>query len=190
MCVLLFDVFNHLLLRKTDVLKTCWKTHSLKSGPETRDSETQDPETRDSGTRDPVTLGLGTCDPGTWDPDTRSPGNGTLGPCDQQLAPTTDCINFNCKANFERAWHVCRKRWSSNTKIKFRDIFFSVLCQKQVNIVPSSYFCCIRYLFGERCSLITFGKIETFICQSQKQTFAFKLDNFRLSELFRSKGEK
>ena len=40
MCVLLFDVFNHLLLRETDVLKTCWKTHSLKSGPETRDSET------------------------------------------------------------------------------------------------------------------------------------------------------
>ena len=25
MCVLLFDVFKHLLLRKTDVLKTCWK---------------------------------------------------------------------------------------------------------------------------------------------------------------------
>ena len=26
MCVLLFDVFKHLLLRKTGVLKTCWKT--------------------------------------------------------------------------------------------------------------------------------------------------------------------
>ena len=25
MCVILFDVFKHLLLRKTDVLKTCWK---------------------------------------------------------------------------------------------------------------------------------------------------------------------
>ena len=25
MYVLLFDVFKHLLLRKTDVLKTCWK---------------------------------------------------------------------------------------------------------------------------------------------------------------------
>ena len=25
MCVLLFDVFKHLLLTKTDVLKTCWK---------------------------------------------------------------------------------------------------------------------------------------------------------------------
>ena len=26
MCVLLFDVFKHLLLRKTDILKTCWKS--------------------------------------------------------------------------------------------------------------------------------------------------------------------
>ena len=26
MCVLLFDVFKHILLRKTDVLKTCWKS--------------------------------------------------------------------------------------------------------------------------------------------------------------------
>ena len=26
MCVLLFDVFKHLLLRKTGVLKTCWKS--------------------------------------------------------------------------------------------------------------------------------------------------------------------
>ena len=26
MCVLLFDVFKHLLLRKTDVLKTCGKS--------------------------------------------------------------------------------------------------------------------------------------------------------------------
>ena len=25
MCVILFDVFKHLLLRKTDVLKACWK---------------------------------------------------------------------------------------------------------------------------------------------------------------------
>ena len=29
MCVLLFDVFKHLLLRKTDVLKTCWKSKFL-----------------------------------------------------------------------------------------------------------------------------------------------------------------
>ena len=29
MCVLLFDVFKHLLLRKTDVLKTCWKSRFL-----------------------------------------------------------------------------------------------------------------------------------------------------------------
>ena len=29
MCVLLFDVFKHLLLRKTDVLKTCWKSKYL-----------------------------------------------------------------------------------------------------------------------------------------------------------------
>ena len=38
--------------------------------------------------------------------------------------------------------------------------------------------------------LITFEKIETFICQSQKQTFAFKLENLCLSDIFRSKGEK
>ena len=35
--------------------------------------------------------------------------------------------------------------------------------------------------------LITFEKIETFICQSQKQTFAFKLENLCLSDIFRSK---
>ena len=29
MCVLLFDVFKHLLLRKTDVLKTCRKNKFL-----------------------------------------------------------------------------------------------------------------------------------------------------------------
>ena len=29
MCVLLFDVFKHLLLRKTDVLKTCRKSKFL-----------------------------------------------------------------------------------------------------------------------------------------------------------------
>ena len=29
MYVLLFDVFKHLLLRKTDVLKTCWKSKFL-----------------------------------------------------------------------------------------------------------------------------------------------------------------
>ena len=29
MCVVLFDVFKHLLLRKTDVLKTCWKSKFL-----------------------------------------------------------------------------------------------------------------------------------------------------------------
>ena len=29
MCVLLFDVFEHLLLRKTDVLKTCRKSKFL-----------------------------------------------------------------------------------------------------------------------------------------------------------------
>ena len=29
MCVLLFDVFKHLLLRKTDVLKTCLKSKFL-----------------------------------------------------------------------------------------------------------------------------------------------------------------
>ena len=86
---------------------------------------------------------------------------------------------------------MCRKRRGSNTNIKFREIFFSFLCQKWVKLVPNSYFCCIRdHLFGKSCSLITFEKIETFICQSQKQTFTFKVDNFRLSELFRSKGEK
>ena len=85
--------------------------------------------------------------------DTRDPGNGTLGPCD--LDPTTDCINFICEANFESPWHVCRKRRGSNTKTKFRDIFFPFLFQKNVNFVPNSYFCCIRYLFGESCSLIT-----------------------------------
>ena len=30
MCVLLFDVFKHLLLRKTDVLKTCRKSKFLR----------------------------------------------------------------------------------------------------------------------------------------------------------------
>ena len=30
MCVLLFDIFKHLLLRKTDVLKTCWKSKFLR----------------------------------------------------------------------------------------------------------------------------------------------------------------
>ena len=29
MCLLLFDVFKHLLLRKTDVIKTCQKTKFL-----------------------------------------------------------------------------------------------------------------------------------------------------------------
>ena len=29
MCVLLFDIFKHLLLRKTDVLKTCWESKFL-----------------------------------------------------------------------------------------------------------------------------------------------------------------
>ena len=29
MCVLLFNVFKHLLLRKIDVLKTCWKCKFL-----------------------------------------------------------------------------------------------------------------------------------------------------------------
>ena len=29
MCVLLFDVFKHLLLRKTDVIKTCRKSRFL-----------------------------------------------------------------------------------------------------------------------------------------------------------------
>ena len=66
----------------------------------------------------------------------------------------------------------------SNTKIKFRDIFFSFLCQKYDNLVPNSCFCCILYLFGGSCRIITFEKIETFICQSQKQNLAFKLDNF------------
>ena len=30
MCALLFDVFKHLLLRKTDVLKNCQKTEFLR----------------------------------------------------------------------------------------------------------------------------------------------------------------
>ena len=29
MCVLLFDVFKHLLMRKIDILKTCWKSKFL-----------------------------------------------------------------------------------------------------------------------------------------------------------------
>ena len=29
MCVCLYDAFNHLLLRKTDVLKICWKSKFL-----------------------------------------------------------------------------------------------------------------------------------------------------------------
>ena len=29
MCVLLFEAFKHLLLRTTDVLKTCWKSKFL-----------------------------------------------------------------------------------------------------------------------------------------------------------------
>ena len=145
----------------------------------------RDPETRHSGTPDPGplrlgTLGLGTCYPGTWDPDTQDPGNGTLGSCDQQLTPTAECINFIYEANFDNKElrHVCQKRRDWNTKIKFSNLFFPFLCQKQVNLVPNLYFCCIHDLFVEGCSLITFEKIETFICQSQKQTFSFKLDNF------------
>ena len=85
--------------------------------------------------------------------------------------------------------YVYRKRRGSKKKMNFKDIFFSFLCQKYVNLVPNSYFCCSLYLFGESCSLTTFEKNWN-ICQSQKQIFAFKLDNFWLSELFRSKGEK
>ena len=63
---------------------------------------------------------------------------------------------------------MCRKRRGLNAKIKLRDIFFSFSSQKEIKLVINSYFCCIRYLFGESWSLITFEKIETFICQSQK----------------------
>ena len=38
--------------------------------------------------------------------------------------------------------------------------------------------------------MITFVKIALFICQSQKQNLAFKLDKFWLSKLFRLDGVK
>ena len=63
-------------------------------------------------------------------------------------------------------------------KIKLRDIFLSFLFQKYGNLVPNSYLCCILYIFKGSCSLIAFEKIATFMCQSQKQNLAFKLDNF------------
>ena len=72
---------------------------------------------------------------------------------------------------------MCRKRRGLNAKIKFRDIFFSFSSQKEIKLVINSYFCCIRYLFGESWSLITFEKIETFICQSQR---SFRLQTRQL----------
>ena len=75
-------------------------------------------------------------------------------------------------------------------KIKLRDIFFSFLCQKQVNFVAKLYFCCIVYLFEGSCSLMIYEKIETFICQLQKQSLAFQIDNFWLSKFLRLNEEK
>ena len=75
-------------------------------------------------------------------------------------------------------------------KMKFGDIFFLLLCQNEVNFGHISYFYCIFYLFSGSCSLKTFEKIVTFICQSQKQNSAFRLDNFWFCKLFRLNGEK
>ena len=155
------------------------KWHSLKSGSETRDPGPCDPgpETWDPETRDPRPWDPAPWDSGAWNTDTQEPGNGT-----PKLAtdPTTDCINFICEANFDskKLGHVCQKRRGSNTEIKFRGVFFSFSCQKQVNHVPNLYFCCILYLIVASSRLITFEKIKTFIFQSKKQDLTFKLDNF------------
>ena len=107
------------------------KLHSLKSGSETRDPGPCDPgpESWDPETRDPRLWDPAPWDSGAWNTDTQKPGNGTL-----KLAtgPSTDCINFISEANFDskKLGHVCQKCRGSNTKIKFRDIFFSFLCQK------------------------------------------------------------
>ena len=52
---------------------------------------------------------------------------------------------------------------------------------------PHSIFLLHPSPIRESCNLITFEKIATFICQSQKQNLAFKLDNFRWSEISRCK---
>ena len=72
---------------------------------------------------------------------------------------------------------MCRKRRGSNTKIKFRNIFFSFLCKKLVNLVTNLYFCCIRYLFGESCSLITFEKIEIIRSKKVKMVLEIKFQD-------------
>ena len=56
--------------------------------------------------------------------------------------------------------------------------YFPLFFVSLVNLVSSSYFCCVLYLVGGSCSQTTFEKIEKFICQSQEQNLAFKLDNF------------
>ena len=74
--------------------------------------------------------------------------------------------------------------------IKLRDIFFSFLCQKQVNFVAKLYFCYIVYLLEGSCNLMIYEEIETFICQLQKQSLAFQIDNFWLSKFLRLNEEK
>ena len=77
--------------------------------------------------------------------------------------------------------HVCRKRSVSNTKIKFRDISSHFCVKSRLTLSPIHIFVAFFTYSGE--VVITFGKIETFICQSQKQNLVFKLDNFWLSKL-------
>ena len=54
-------------------------------------------------------------------------------------------------------------------------IFSCHFCvKKRLTLSPIHIFLPVRGSY----SLITFEKIETFICQLQKQNLAFKLDNF------------
>ena len=74
-------------------------------------------------------------------------------------------------------------------KIKFRDIFLSILCQKKVNLVPNSYFCCNFCLIRGTCSLKTWKNWNIYL-STKKANLTFKLDNFWLSKIFRLNGEK
>ena len=70
-------------------------------------------------------------------------------------------------------------------------IFSSHFCVKsRLTLSPIHTFVAFFTYSGGSCSQITFEKIETSICQSQKQNLAFKLGNFWVSKLFRSDGEK
>ena len=135
-----FKIFNFLSWLFGRVDKMAWlERHSLKSGSETCDPGhgTLEPCDPRPGARFPRPCGpepgtLESCYPGLWDARVGNLGLGILewDPGTLRLA-TKDCINFIYEANFDnkKLEHVCRKQWDLNTRLTFRDIFFSFLCK-------------------------------------------------------------